>query len=84
MTEPLRPDAVLQAGASLAERAKPVLRQAGMALPNLAKLLTRLLRDPRVPMRPKLAVGGVMVYLVSPIDLIPEMVMPIEIGRAHV
>jgi uncharacterized membrane protein YkvA (DUF1232 family) len=77
VTEPLRPDAVLQAGASLAERAKPVLRQAGMALPNLAKLLTRLLRDPRVPMRPKLAVGGVMVYLVSPIDLIPEMVMPI-------
>ena len=27
MTEPLRPDAVLQAGASLAERAKPILTQ---------------------------------------------------------
>lgn len=77
MSEPLRPDAVLQAGASLAERAKPVLMQAGKALPNLAKLLTRLMRDPRVPTRPKIAVGGVLVYLVSPVDLIPEMVMPV-------
>ena len=77
MSEPLRPDAVLEAGSSLVERAKPVLRQAGLALPNLAKLLTRLMRDPRVPTRPKVAVGGVLLYLVSPIDLIPELVMPI-------
>lgn len=77
MSEPLRPDAVLEVGSSLVERAKPVLRQAGLALPNLAKLLTRLMRDPRVPTRPKVAVGGVMLYLVSPIDLIPELVMPI-------
>lgn len=77
MSEPLRPDAVLQAGASMVERARPVLREAGLALPNLAKLLTRLMRDPRVPTRPKVTVGGVLVYLVSPLDLIPEMVMPI-------
>ncbi len=77
MSEPLRPDAVLEVGSSLVERAKPVFRQAGLALPNLAKLLTRLMRDPRVPTRPKVAVGGVLLYLVSPIDLIPELVMPI-------
>lgn len=77
MTEPLRPDAVYPSGASAIDRVRPALRQLGLAVPNMGKLLIRLMRDPRVPLRPKLAVGGVLVYLVSPIDLIPEMIMPV-------
>lgn len=77
MTEPLRPDAVYQSGAPTLDRVRPALRQLGLAVPNMGKLLVRLMRDPRVPLRPKLAVGGVMVYLVSPLDLIPEMIMPV-------
>ena len=77
MTDSVRPDAVIESGASALERAKPALRQLGLALPNMGKLLMRLMRDPRVPMRPKIAVGGVLIYMVSPIDLIPEMFMPV-------
>ncbi len=77
MTNPIRPDAVFEAGAPLLDRARPVLRQVGMALPNMAKLLTRLMRDPRVPIRPKITVGATLLYLVSPLDLIPDMIAPI-------
>lgn len=77
MTEPLRPDAVYQSGDSTLDRVRPAIRRLGLALPNMGKLLARLMRDPRVPLRPKLAVGGVLLYMVSPIDLIPEMIMPV-------
>ena len=43
-------------------------------LPNLLKLLTRLLRDPRVPRRSKLVVGAAVAYVASPIDLVPEFI----------
>jgi uncharacterized membrane protein YkvA (DUF1232 family) len=50
-----------------------------MLLPNVVKLLTRLMRDRRVSMRRKAFVGAVLVYVISPIDLIPDFV--IGIGR---
>ena len=37
-------------------------------------LFKRLLRDPRVPSRAKLALGCVLPYLISPIDLIPDFI----------
>jgi uncharacterized membrane protein YkvA (DUF1232 family) len=43
-------------------------------LPNLIKLLGRLLRDPRVPRRSKVVIGAALAYLVSPVDLIPEFI----------
>jgi uncharacterized membrane protein YkvA (DUF1232 family) len=44
-----------------------------LLLPDLTVLLARLLRDERVPLRSKaLAVLG-LAYVVSPIDLIPEV-----------
>jgi len=55
--------------------------EAFKALPNLAKLCARLLRDPRVPRRTKWLLGWTGLYIVSPIDLIPELFFPI-IGRA--
>lgn len=37
-------------------------------------LFRRLLRDPRVPRRHKLLLGGLVAYLALPIDLVPDFV----------
>ena len=42
--------------------------------PRMIKLLWRLVRDPRVPARAKATVFVLAAYLVSPIDLIPDMI----------
>jgi uncharacterized membrane protein YkvA (DUF1232 family) len=42
------------------------------SLPHLARLIVRLLRDPRVPGRTKSVLGVVAAYLASPVDLIPD------------
>ena len=44
-----------------------------MFLPNMAMLLGRLLKDSRVPTAEKALVLGAIVYVISPIDLIPDM-----------
>ena len=61
--------------AAAARRLPPgPLRELVGLLPNIATMLRRLVRDPRVPRRVKVAVGLSLVYVVSPIDLIPEFV----------
>ncbi|MDP8958143.1 MAG: YkvA family protein, partial [Actinomycetota bacterium] len=47
-------------------------REAVLALPNLLKLIGRLMRDPRVPLRTRAFALAILAYLVSPIDLIPD------------
>ncbi len=37
-------------------------------------LLRRLLADPRVPRRSKLALGALVAYLVLPFDLVPDFI----------
>jgi uncharacterized membrane protein YkvA (DUF1232 family) len=44
-----------------------------MFLPNMAKLLGRLLKDTRVPTAEKALFVGAIVYFISPIDLIPDI-----------
>src|SRR5436190_15768577 len=44
-----------------------------MFLPNMAKLLGRLLKDARVPTAEKALFVAAIVYFVSPIDLIPDV-----------
>lgn len=44
------------------------------ALPNLARLLARLVGDPVLPRAAKIALAAAMVYLASPIDLIPDFI----------
>ena len=41
-------------------------------LPNLFKLLIRLIRDPRIPSLDKIMFGLVMAYVISPLDLMPD------------
>lgn len=50
------------------ELAMPALR----ALPDIVRLARRLLADPRTPTRHKVALGVLIVWLISPIDLLPE------------
>jgi uncharacterized membrane protein YkvA (DUF1232 family) len=47
---------------------------AALMLPNLVKLVYRLLKDPRVPRRAKITLGLAAAYVASPIDLIPEVI----------
>lgn len=49
-------------------------KDAVLALPNILKLLVRLLRDPRVDRRRRLVALGAVAYAVSPVDLIPEVI----------
>lgn len=51
-----------------------ILAEALLLLPNLAKLLYRLLRDARVPRRRRLAMTVVGAYVASPIDLVPDFI----------
>ncbi len=44
------------------------------ALPDLVRLIARLLGDPLLPRAAKIALGAAMVYLASPIDLIPDFI----------
>jgi uncharacterized membrane protein YkvA (DUF1232 family) len=50
------------------ELAMPALR----ALPDIVRLARRLLADPRTPTRHRVALVALVIWLVSPIDLLPE------------
>ena len=52
-----------------------VLRAGGlMAVLRQARLTFRLLRDERVPVAAKLLVPGALAYLISPLDLVPDLI----------
>ncbi|MBA2311966.1 MAG: DUF1232 domain-containing protein [Actinobacteria bacterium] len=50
------------------------LKEFALIAPRLVKLLARLMRDPRVPSRSKAILVLTAGYLVSPLDVIPDMV----------
>ena len=50
------------------------LREIAALVPNLARLFTGLVRDPRVPRRAKLVLALTAGYLAFPIDLIPDFI----------
>ena len=45
-------------------------------LPKYIRLSWRLMKDPQVPLRGKIIVILVTLYVISPIDLIPEIMIP--------
>ena len=49
------------------------LKEYALLVPRLLKLLWRLTRDPRVPARSKATLMLLMGYIVSPIDVIPDV-----------
>lgn len=55
-------------------RPRRVLRELALFLPHFVLLLKRLLGDSRVPRRTKLVMGGTLLYLISPLDVIPDFV----------
>jgi uncharacterized membrane protein YkvA (DUF1232 family) len=63
-----------QATKTMRRQARAFLKEAVLLLPRLARLLSRLLRDPRVSSADKILVGAVAVYVASPIDLIPDFI----------
>jgi len=44
-------------------------------LPSFFKLFSRLIKDPRVSLRAKLVVAGVLAYVVAPVDLLPDFLI---------
>jgi uncharacterized membrane protein YkvA (DUF1232 family) len=50
------------------------LKEYALFAPRLLKLITRLMRDPRVPPRQKAVLVLLIVYLASPVDLIPDFI----------
>ncbi|SBS77278.1 conserved hypothetical protein [uncultured Mycobacterium sp.] len=43
-------------------------------LPDVLRLLKRLASDPQLPRRIRVVVGGMLIFLASPIDLIPDFI----------
>lgn len=52
---------------------KSRMRSFLMFLPNLVAMLARMIKDPRVPTAEKALFIGAIVYVISPIDLIPDV-----------
>jgi uncharacterized membrane protein YkvA (DUF1232 family) len=49
-------------------------RAVARVMPECARLVRRLLMDPAVPRRHKLLLGALVVYLASPIDIVPDFI----------
>jgi uncharacterized membrane protein YkvA (DUF1232 family) len=45
-----------------------------LILPDIVALFYRLFKDKRVPVKTKILVGGILAYLVSPIDILPDFI----------
>jgi uncharacterized membrane protein YkvA (DUF1232 family) len=55
-------------------QARGFLRSALMLIPNFLKLFYRLFKDPRVPLAEKALLIGAIVYVVSPLDFLPDVI----------
>lgn len=67
-------DAPLEGTALTRPRAREILSEIAFFLPRFVVLLKRLIGDSRVPRRNKWIAGAVILYLVSPIDVIPDFI----------
>jgi uncharacterized membrane protein YkvA (DUF1232 family) len=64
-------------GSSTAVWRRPSLWKLLWKLPSLIRLVRRLLLDSRVPIAGKLVFGLCVAYVLWPIDLIPDFVLPV-------
>jgi uncharacterized membrane protein YkvA (DUF1232 family) len=79
MSGAIPPDDVIPPRGERSVQLRSFARDAVLLVPNMLKLLGRLMRDPRVPRRSKLVIAAALAYVVSPVDLIPD---PLIIGLA--
>src|SRR5438128_1718116 len=68
----MRSPPAAEAGVAEAAGTRSRLRELAAFVPDCLVLFRRLLRDPRVPRRAKVALWLLVPYLASPIDLIPD------------
>src|SRR5262245_36444599 len=54
--------------------ARSFLKEALLLIPNFLKLLVRLFKDKRVPLAEKAFLIGAVVYVISPLDFIPDVI----------
>ena len=80
MTDPLRPDAVYDPTGRAVAVPGMWMKDAALALPNLVKLVYRLMKDSRIPRQSKLILGAILGYMVVPIDIVPDF-LPV-VGQA--
>lgn len=71
--ERVRPDEVVPPGGNSVQGRK-LIQDTVLIVPNIVKLVGRLLADPRVPRRSKIALGAAAAYVASPIDLVPDII----------
>lgn len=57
----------------LPEKYKDIVEYA-LLIPDIAALLWRLFRDKRVDLKTKMVVGGLIAYIASPIDILPDFI----------
>jgi len=55
--------------------AREIARDVILLIPNVAKLLSRIVRDPRVSVRRKTFAAAALIYVVSPIDIVPDFIV---------
>jgi len=53
---------------------KSRMREALLFVPNLMRLLINLLRDDRVSQADKAILAGIIIYVISPLDIIPDFI----------
>lgn len=53
---------------------RSVLEEIILLIPNLIKLLYGMVKDPRVRLQEKMLLLGTILYVVSPIDLVPDFI----------
>lgn len=56
------------------EQLGALLRETATLLPDVVLMLRGVLRDDRVPRDAKIQTGALLAYIVSPIDLLPDMI----------
>ena len=55
-------------------RMKSIMRDLLLFVPNLLRLLFALLKDPRVSSADKAILAGTIIYVIAPIDVIPDFI----------
>ncbi len=55
-------------------RLRRAMKDLLLLLPNLLKLLVRLVRDPKVSRADKFILGGTILYVIAPVDFIPDLI----------